>query len=643
MLALFALHALTGLGGRPSLFFDVGIYDGLELAASAALVVRALRAHGRERLAWALLGAAIGLQAAGDVVFSVVYAGDPPFPSPADAFYLAYYPLAYAGLFGLLRVRFRGVSHPVLLDGVMAALAAAGLAAAVLVEAVVHATSGSFLAVVTTIAYPLGDLLLLSLLATAWVLGRGRDGEWRVLTAALAIQVVADSIYLLQAANGTYLEGTALDVLWPLSTLLVAAAAWMPRRVVHDDEPRTLFAVPAIGSATGIAIVLYDHVVGTNLLALVLAIACLCAVLGRTWMSLRAHDELLRASRSEARTDSLTGLLNRRCLERDLAAHLAGRGGEWLLVLLDLDGFKRYNDTFGHPAGDALLRRLGGRLAACVASAGAAYRLGGDEFCVLVEASDQDAVVAAAREALSERAEHFTVTACAGRVTLPLEATTPTDALRLVDQRLYAAKHAVHARHRGAHGPLMQVLDEALQDPHHERVAQLARRLGAALGLSEEVLHELTLAGHLHDIGKLALPDALLEKAGPLDEEEWALIRTHPAVGQRILSAAPELVAVSALVRHHHERWDGGGYPDGLVGGHTPLGARVLAVADAYDAMTTARPHSPALTRGEALAELRRVAGRQLDPTLVERFCEMIAADGLDEPHGYDAPIALAG
>ena len=185
-------------------------------------------------------------------MFSVVYDGSPPFPSPADAFYLGYYPLTYAGLFGLLRVRFRGVSHPILLDGVMAALAAAGLAAAVLVEAVVRVTAGSSLAVATTIAYPLGDVLLLSLLATAWVLGRGRGGEWRVLTAALAVQVVADSVYLLQAANGTYLEGTALDVPWPLSTLLVAAAAWMPRRVaVDDDEPRTLFAVPAIGSATG--------------------------------------------------------------------------------------------------------------------------------------------------------------------------------------------------------------------------------------------------------------------------------------------------------------------------------------------------------------------------------------------------------
>jgi diguanylate cyclase (GGDEF)-like protein len=360
-------------------------------------------------------------------------------------------------------------------------------------------------------------------------------------------------------------------------------------------------------------------------------------------MSLRAHDELLRASRSEARTDALTGLLNRRSLERDLAARLAACDEQSLLVLLDLDGFKRYNDTFGHPAGDALLWRLSRRLVEAVRDAGDAYRLGGDEFCVLVHACDEDLVVAAAREALSERAEHFTVTASAGRVLLPLEAATPTDALRLVDQRLYAAKHALHARRRGAHAALMQALDEALQDPHHERVARLARRLGAELGLAPEALDELTLAGHLHDIGKLALPDALLSKPGPLDEQEWVLMRTHPAVGERIVSAAPELVAISALVRHHHERWDGGGYPDGLVGDASPLGARILAVADAYDAMTSARPYSPSLTGTEALAELRRVAGQQFDPTLVDRFCSMIAADGLDEPDSYDAPIALAG
>ena len=302
-------------------------------------------------------------------------------------------------------------------------------------------------------------------------------------------------------------------------------------------------------------------------------------------MSLRAHDDLLRASRSEAGTDSLTGLLNRRSLERDLAARLAGRGGEWLLVLLDLDGFKRYNDTFGHPAGDVLLQRLSRRLADRVAGQGGAYRLGGDEFCVLVEAADEDGVVTAAREALSERAEHFTVTASAGRVTLPREAATPTEALRLVDQRLYAAKHASHARTRGAYAPLMQVLDEALHDPHHGRVARFACRLGAELGLSEEVLHELTLAGHLHDIGKLALPDALLSKPGPLDEEEWALMRTHPAVGQRILSAAPELVAVSAA-RPSPSRALGPRRLSGRAGRRSSRRSApgYLAVSDAYDA-----------------------------------------------------------
>jgi diguanylate cyclase (GGDEF)-like protein len=349
------------------------------------------------------------------------------------------------------------------------------------------------------------------------------------------------------------------------------------------------------------------------------ALALLLMLFGAT--GLRAQrQELLSA----AETDGLTGLPNRRRLIADLDRRIPRAGeGAAVLMLFDLNGFKDYNDAFGHLAGDALLARLGHALSTALGARGIAYRLGGDEFCVLCGAHDRVAIERDALEALSESGEGFDVTASHGVVALPDEAADTIEALRLADQRMYAAKQGGRATAgRQSKDVLLRALAERHPDlgEHNDGVAELAVAVAERLGLTEDDVARVRLAAELHDVGKVAIPDAILDKPGPLDDEEWAFMRRHTLIGERILAAAPSLLPVGRLVRASHERWDGGGYPDGLAGTAIPLGARIVAVADAFDAMTTNRPYSKARTAAVALAELRRCAGTQFDAEIVALF-----------------------
>jgi diguanylate cyclase (GGDEF)-like protein len=330
----------------------------------------------------------------------------------------------------------------------------------------------------------------------------------------------------------------------------------------------------------------------------------------------------LRASRREleqaADTDVLTGLANRRRLVADLA-----RGRDKVLMLFDLNGFKGYNDSFGHLAGDALLTRLGHALRKAVTPTGTAYRLGGDEFCVLGPANRRAEIELAAIEALSERGEGFDVTASFGAVLLGDEAADGIEALRIADQRMYAQKAGgrVSASRQSA-DVLLRAMTERHPDlgEHTDSVATLSDDVARRLGLGPEEVEQVRAAAELHDVGKVAIPDAILSKPEPLDDEEWAFMKRHTIIGERIISAAPALTAVARLVRSSHERWDGSGYPDRLAGDAIPLGSRIVAVCDAFDAIVTDRAYRPRRTAKEALAELGRCAGAQFDPAVVAAF-----------------------
>jgi diguanylate cyclase (GGDEF)-like protein len=356
-----------------------------------------------------------------------------------------------------------------------------------------------------------------------------------------------------------------------------------------------------------------------------------------------AAGEILanQALREQAVTDALTGLGNRRRLSDDLAAALqrATASRPALLLLFDLDGFKAYNDTFGHLAGDQLLARLGAKLTEAVADGGAAYRLGGDEFCALLELDHEqlEDLIARTAGALTEKGKQFAIRASLGAVLLPHEADSPDHALQLADERMYA-----HKRGRAA-GPRDQARDVLLctmqakmpdLDEHASGVADLAVRVARQLGLTGEALDEIARAAELHDVGKVGIPDAILNKPGPLDPTEWEFMHQHTILGERILNAAPALRPVARLVRSSHERWDGAGYPDRLAGEAIPLGARVVAVCDAYEAMTADRAYRKRMSHHAARAELRAHAGTQFDPTVVDAF--LIATDPDREEPGDD-------
>jgi diguanylate cyclase (GGDEF)-like protein len=636
VLLAYMAHLQFGLGGsRLNGFFDNYVYDGLMLAASSICLWRAA-AYREERAAWLLLGLGLLSWSGGDLWWTLVFAdqSSPPIPSVADVLYLGFYPCSWAALALLARSRAPGTPRGLWLDGAIVAAAVSSLAAALVFEPALDAASGSLATVVTNLAYPIGDLATLGLVVGVFSLSRWRlDRAWLLIGAGLALLALADSIYLVQIAKGTYHVGSLLDSLWPSAVLVVALAAWQrPRSALTEGAGgRRMMLLPTAAALSSLFLLTYDHFERVNTVAAVMTALTLLLVTIRMAASFTLNLRMLEQSRLEARVDSLTGLRNRRSLMADLEHDLpkATAARPQALLLFDLDGFKTYNDTFGHAAGDALLMRLGARLAEAVGERGNAYRLGGDEFCALVApGAELQTIAAGCVAALAEQGEGFTVTTSYGAALVPSEATEPVEALKLADRRMYAQKGSGRlSPGRQSRDVLLRTLSEREPELHLHLagVAELAAEVGRALGMAAEELDELSRAAELHDIGKVAIPDTILAKPGPLDEEESGFVRRHTIIGERILMAAPALRPVARLVRSSHERFDGKGYPDGLAGEEIPLGSRVVAVCDAFDAMTSHRSYRAARSPEEALEELKACSGTQFDPRVVEAFSSVRA------------------
>ena len=599
------------------------------VGASLLTIARARSIRGREGLAWGLIGLGSLLWASGDVYWTLVLSKHEviPVPSISDAGYLAFYPLVFAGLCLLLRARVEGTPRTLWVDGITAALAAGALSAAIVLQTVLDTVGGDALGVATNLAYPFGDLILLSVVIASFALrGWRADRTWLLLGLGIVLFWVADSYYLVTVAKETYTYPSVMDGGWTSCLILLSVAAWQrPRRAVVDDQRGLRFTALPIAFATlGLAILVVAALNGLNAVAVLLAAASLLAVFGRLILTLRENAGMLASSRHEALTDALTGLGNRRALSRDLERAVADERDAVLLALFDLDGFKHYNDSYGHPAGDALLQRLGAKLAAHVDGVGTAYRMGGDEFCVLLPARGDGAEQAAAAAwALAEHGDGFTITCSHGAVDVPAEADEPGEALRIADQRMYAHKNGGRSSARSqSRDVLLRALAE--RDPdlgeHISGVAALAEAVARRLNLDDEQIDHIRHAAELHDVGKMAIPDAILDKPAPLEPAEWEFIRRHTLIGERIVAAAPALRPVAALVRSSHERWDGTGYPDQLAGEEIPLGARIVAVCDAFDAMIADRPYRLGVDAVLALGELGRCAGTQFDPAVVAAF-----------------------
>ena len=376
-----------------------------------------------------------------------------------------------------------------------------------------------------------------------------------------------------------------------------------------------------------------------------------------------------RANRSMrlALTDPLTGLGNHRHFHERLERELIKAEGNrcsFSLCLVDVDDFKRVNDLFGHPAGDLVLSRL----ATSLRQNGEAFRLGGDEFALLLpEYNENEAIETAS--AIIERIAKLpldqvgSVTVSAGVATFPRQAPDRGELIRLADSALYWAKengkNRVHvyrpdvvelaelrrlaagpdraARFRAA-ASLAKAVDlrDTYTGSHSARVAELAARVAARLGLDQEQVEFSRLAGSLHDLGKLAIPEEILRKPGPLTGPERLVLERHPQIGFRMLDSLG-IAPVAEWILHHHERWDGTGYPDRLPGPEIPLGARIIFVVDAYDAMTSDRVYRGRLRQVDALAELKRCAGTQFDPQVVAALAEELKPAEQDEPAAAEA------
>jgi len=377
--------------------------------------------------------------------------------------------------------------------------------------------------------------------------------------------------------------------------------------------------------------------------------------------ALRRHVDLTVGGLADAaRTDALTGLLNRRGFEEafDLELERARRGGRKLSVMIgDLDHFKQVNDRFGHHEGDRSLARASDTLDREKRRIDTLARLGGEEFALIVpDTVDHRSFMLAERLRQATREEFaddaVKVTISFGVASFPQHGTTRHELLGAADDALYAAKElgrdrtVIYSKEvvgvltpaNGRNGARNQQLATvlALADAldirdartarHSQTVARLAEITARELGLSEATVEQVRLAGLLHDVGNIAVSNMLLSKPGPLSDEEWNEIRRHSEIGARILANA-RLGDIGQWVLAHHERVDGSGFPFGISNESIPLEARILSVADAFEAMVSERPHRPALTRMDAMQELRRNAGTQFDAEVVDAFVRALAQD----------------
>ncbi len=470
-----------------------------------------------------------------------------------------------------------------------------------------------------------------AMLAFAGLAGWDREArQWRSVSASMGL--LTGSATMVDISGGlTEMHFSFFVVIMMLTLyedwvpfLLAVAFVLLHHGLMGMFDPRAVFHDPRAWR---------DPWFWAALHALFIALAGAAGVIA--WgLNERVRKRMRDAQRELERlglTDPLTGLGNRRQLMADLERAI-DRGEPSALAIFDLDGFKEYNDRFGHPAGDSLLARLTGNLRVAVAGSGSAYRLGGDEFCVLsrpLRSDDLDVMLAGWTGCFAERGEGFSVSASSGAAVIPTEAGDASEALRLCDRRMYSVKHS---RRTTAAIQTKDVLLAALAachaklGEHVSAVAIAAEDVGVDLGLTGIWLHELGYAAELHDIGKIAVPDSIISKPGPLDDAEWQFMERHTLIGERILAAAPAMAAVAEIVRASHERYDGTGYPDRISGEQIPLEARIICVCDAYDAMTSDRPYRRPATHAEALAELQCCAGRQFDPRVVDSFIRLYAA-----------------
>lgn len=590
-----------------------------------------------------------------------------------------FYPLFFAGLlrFPMARKRHGGVR--LLIDAATIAIGAGSIVWFLVLGPTAIESTSNFLTGFVASCYPIGDLVLIVGLIHVLLRMEVRSTHraLQLLGSGIALYVVADLIYGWLELHSTYTGSDDVNALWMTATaLFVFAAASQGRslatsRSFHSDERLLATQGPRFAALPYLAVVVvFALLVGSQLggrffptLSLTLAALAITALVSlRQIISQRdlldAHRQLSAAHAKLAVlawADPITALPNHRALASTIDAELARskrheRG--CALLFLDVDHFKEINDACGHAAGDCALRELGELVNKTLRAMDTLGRWGGEEFVALLPEIDAEQAMTIAERVRQTIAAHLFevaggthLTVCVGVATYPHDGSTRGTLLDAADRAMYAAKWlgrnqtfsacdpvvtSIESSRSGVSTPnervimgavdalalLVDIRDKGTSE-HSLHVAKLAQEIAVELDCSPERTRAIYLGAKLHDIGKVAIADRILHKTEPLTADEWRAMCKHPTIGADVVARIGRLADVAPIIRAHQERYDGSGYPAGLSGERIPLEARIVGVADAYDAMVSDRPYRERMTIDDALAELHRCAGTQFDPDVV--------------------------
>ncbi len=617
LIAAFVVGALDDSDGISATWLPIAV----SLCALAGCVIR-LGTVPEDRAAWSTLAAAIGVWTLGSISSALASNGLEATSSPtfADACHVAFYPLCFLGMLQLVRSRMPRFASARWLDGPIGALAVASIAAGIVLPLALHSAGDRLSDLVVQAVFPVGDMLLLTFVAGVMALNRWRpDRAWIVFGAAFGTLAFAHALELWHTATGVREDGV-VGLLWPIGIGLLALAGW------HASDLRPMI---------------------------------------RGEPTLRENASIARESRQDiahSTPDTLTGLANHRAFHEALrreVSHARRHHRELSIVIIDIDDFRHVNQTHGHHVGDGVLIEVAARIAGTLRSNDVLARIGGEEFACLLPSTDGRAGWRAAERA--RQAIEAAPFGGVGQVTISagvcdLEVTDDEDELvRLADGALYWAKNhgrnvvyryqpgvmdvlsaedraeqAERSRTLSAITALARAVDakDATTQRHSERVAAVAAALAGLLGWTPERRINLHEAGLVHDVGKIGVPDSILRKRGPMTPDEVVVMKTHAALGARIVQdvLSPEQ---ALWVLHHHERWDGAGYPQGVAGESIPEGAQILAVADAWDAMTATRHYRSSLAIEHVLRELDAGKANQWSPRVIDALFALWSAGSL--------------
>jgi diguanylate cyclase (GGDEF)-like protein len=665
LIGAFVLGSLGRPGGGIAGWLPIVV----SLSALAGCVIRMITLP-EDRGAWGMLATAIGVWTLGSIYFELAVRGLDLGPNPtlADAAHVAFYPLCYLGMVQLVRRRVTRFASALWLDGLIGALAVGSVAAGIVLPPALDEPGDGLTGLVLQLVFPLGDMLLLTFVAGVMALNGWRPGRaWVVFGAAFGILAFAHALELSQTAAGDATTSGVIELLWPLGIGLLALAAWHPSdlRPQIRLEGWSLLVAPTLFGWITVALVGYGNFERLGPAGLALAGLTLLVIMIRAALTFRENAAIARELRddiAQSSRDGLTGLLNHRTFHEVLrreVSHARRHQRELSVVVIDIDDFRSVNQAHGHQAGDAVLTEVAARIAATLRSEDVLARTGGEEFaCLLPSTGGQAAWRAAERARQAIEGTPFVdvgaVTISAGVCDLLL-ADDEDELIRLADGALYWAKthgrnvvyryspeamnvlsaddradQAERSRTLSAITALARAVDA--KDPttqrHSERVGAAAAAIAGLLGWTSERRAKLHEAGLVHDVGKIGVPDSILRKTTPLTSTEAEVMKTHAALGARIVQdvLSPEQ---ALWVLHHHERWDGGGYPRGIAGESIPEGAQILAAADAWDAMTANRHYRKSLAIEDVLSELRAGQGNQWSPRAVDALMELWSAGKL--------------